>query len=342
MDPATRNSADTDTEISGAEELLKRWKTGDTEDASKPSEDTSDDTEEPEDTEEEPEDDEDQSEDDSDEDSDDDDDSGGETKSKPKQKVIIENDADAYVKAKIDGKEIEIKVADLTRLYGQEAALTRKSQETAELRKQSEATLARHQVGLEAMLKRAQDRWEPYSKINWIALTKDPDVSQEELSALHSEAQKVWSDVQFLQQGLDGVLQQKQAQSRQELHRQGQEAWKYLSDPDTGIKGWDDKLYGDLKSFAVNHGLPKDTIESIVDPHVFKLLHKAYLYDKGQKATKETTKVTKTAKKIIKETPEPVTKQVKKGASNKAEDKFRRSGSVDDATELLLSRWSDK
>jgi hypothetical protein len=334
----TDNSGTEDRELeSGSDEdaLLKRWKVpSDSEDAEEPSDDTSNDDEEEteDDAEVEESDDEGQSEDDTEESEEDDD--------KPKKKVIIDNDADAYVKAKIDGKEVEIKVGDLTRLYGQEAALTRKSQETAELRKQSEVTLTKHQAGLEALAQRAQQRWEPYSQINWIALTKDPNVSQEELSALHEEAKKAWDDVQFLNGSLDALVKDKTQAHYKELQRQGQEAWKVLSDPDKGIKGWSEKLYGDLKSFAVSEGLPRETIETIVDPGVFKLLHKAYMYDKGQKASKETTKVTKTAKKIIKGTPEAVTKNVK--GQNSAEERFRRTGSVDDATEALLARWSKK
>jgi hypothetical protein len=332
-------------EDSGAAELLKRWNVpSDTEDAKELSKDTSDDDDEPDVDDDDPEDDDSQSDDDSEDTEDDDtDDTDDAEEDKPKQKVVIEPDADAYVKAKIDGKEVEIKVGDLTRLYGQEAALTRKSQETAELRKQSEVTLAKHQAGLEVLAKRAAERWEPYSKINWIALTKDPNVSQEELTALHAEAQRVWDDVQFLNGSLDAVVQQKTEAHYKELHKQGQEAWKVLSDPETGIKGWNDKLYGDLKSFAVNQGLSKETIDNIADPSVFKLLHKAYMYDKGQKATKETTKVTKTPKKIIKETAEPAAKEVKKGKTTKsAEARFRSSGSVEDAADLLLSRWSTK
>lgn len=335
--PTDNSGADDTTELSGEAELLRRWGVpSDTEDANEPSDDTSDENEDTDVDEEDTEDDEGQSEEDSEETEEEDD-----VPASPKKKVVIESDAEAYVKAKIDGKEVELKVGDLTRLYGQEAALTRKSQETAELRKQSEATLARHQAGLEVLAERAKARWEPYANINWIALTKDPNVSQEELSALHAEAQKVWDDVQFLNNSLDAVVQQKTEAHFKELNKQGQEAWKVLSDPETGIKGWSEKMYGDLKSFAVSSGIPKDTVETIVDPSVFKLLHKAYMYDKGQKASKQTTKVTKTAKKIIKETPETVSKQMKRGDDHRAaEAKFSKSGSVDDAAELLLARWS--
>ncbi len=274
---------------------------------------------------------------DSEEDADESDDDDDKTTPKSK-KVILEPDAEAYVKHKVDGKEIEIKVSDLTRLYGQEASLTRKSQEAAELRKQSEESVLKYATGLESMLQRAQARWEPYSKINWLALTKDPNVSQEDLAALHKEAQTVWDDVQYLQTSLDSTVQEVQKARQADLMKQGQEAWKVLSNPETGIKGWSDKMYQDLTEYAVSEGLSKDIVGQLVDPAAFKLLHKAMLYSKGQKATKQVKGVDKTPKRIIKETPEPAKQSITKGTkgTTEARERLKRTGHVDDATDAFL------
>jgi hypothetical protein len=59
-----------------------------------------------------------------------------EDEDKPSKKYADDND-DTYVKVKVGDKEEEVKVNDLKRLYGQEASLTRKSQEVAEIRKTS-------------------------------------------------------------------------------------------------------------------------------------------------------------------------------------------------------------
>jgi hypothetical protein len=67
-------------------------------------------------------------------------------------------DDGAYVKLKVDGEEKEVPVKDLTRLYGQEAALTRKSQEVAEQRKQAEAESQKHVSALQVLLTRAQEK----------------------------------------------------------------------------------------------------------------------------------------------------------------------------------------
>lgn len=261
-----------------------------------------------------------------------------ESKDKPKKKVILENDADAYVKHKIDGKDVEIKVSDLTRLYGQEAALTRKSTEAAELRKAAEAQATKYVAGLEQMVQRAQTRFEPYSKIDWIAITKDPNFSKEDAQALYAEAQKAHDDLQFLQTSLDAVVKDVHQQRHNELVKKGQEAWKVLSDEKTGIKGWGEKLYGEVTKFATDNGISTEVIKNLVDPSAIKLLHKAMLYDKSQTAVAKTSKVNKTPKKIIKESSEAATSKVKAGKVSDAEKRLRLSGSLDDATDAFMAR----
>ncbi len=268
----------------------------------------------------------------------------GDTEEEPKasKKVILEPDADAYVKHKVDGKEIEIKVSDLTRLYGQEAALTRKSQEAAELRKEAEARTLKVATAHTEMLARAEARWLPYSKINWIALTKDPNVSQEEVTALHAEAQKAYDDVQYHTTTLDSTIKEVQQARHNELVKRGQEAWRVLSNPETGIKGWNEKLYSDITSFASKNGLAPEILKELVDPSAFKLLHMAMLYEKGKQAVNSTKKINKTPKRIIKESAEPATRAAKSNKLTTAEQRLHKSGSLDDATEVLMRRMGLK
>lgn len=290
--------------------------------------------EESEDDEESETDDEDESEEEPDEDSED---------TKKGKKVVLEANADAYVKAKIDGEEREISIKDLTRLYGQEAALTRKSQEAAEIKKAADTQGAKYVAGLENLVKRAQERWSPYSQINFLALTKDPDINAQELTALTSEAQKAWEDLQYLQGSLDNVLKDAVDQRRNNLMTQAKEAVKVLSDPKTGIDGWSDKLYNDIRAFAINSGLDATMVNELVDPQAIKLLHKAMLFEKGSQAAKTVTKkVDKTPKRIIKGQPEVVTKSRKPSNADAAYKKLQQSGSLDDATDAILARMGIK
>jgi hypothetical protein len=79
------------------------------------------------------------------------------------QRKYAEDDDATYVKVKVGEEEHEVSVKDLKRLWGQESALTQKSQQVAEARKAVETEQQRYITGTAAMLDRAKARYEPYS-----------------------------------------------------------------------------------------------------------------------------------------------------------------------------------
>jgi hypothetical protein len=256
---------------------------------------------------------------------------------KPKAK---DADDKLVVKIKVDGKEHEVSVKDLKRLYGQETALNRKSQEVAAERKKVEETGAKQVVALTKMLERAQERAKPYQSIDFFALAKDPNISAEEMTALRKEAQSAFDDVNFFGQELDQTFKQLQDNRAQNLRTQALAAHKVLSDPKSGIDGWNEPLYNDIRSYAVSQGLPAGYVNEIADPNAIKLLHKAMMYDRGKKALSKTTKIDKTPKKIIKTSSNSVSSNQKGRSGKDAMDKLRMSGDVDDAASVFLSRMS--
>jgi hypothetical protein len=255
---------------------------------------------------------------------------------KPKKTTTIDSD-DAVVKVKVGEEEHEVPVKDLKRLWGQEAALTRKSQEAAEVKRQAEQTGTKYVAGLEGLLTRAREAAKPYEQINFLALSKDPSVTAEELTALMAQAQSAHENVKYLESELNGVVQHVEQARQTNLKAQATECLKVLTDPKTGIEGWNGQMYNDLRSFAVNSGLPGNLVNELVDPVVFKLLHKAWLFDKGQKATTKTTKIDKTPKKIMKGTVEnQIIKRAPK--QEKAFAKLQRTGDIEDAENAFLAR----
>lgn len=280
--------------------------------------------------------DDDRSEDDSDDDADE------EADEKPKKRYLEDTEEETYVKLKVDGQEVEASVKDLKRLYGQEASLTRKSQELAATRKTVEDTGAKYVAGLSKLMEQAERDFEPYANLDFLALAKDPDISAEELTALRNEAETRFNRVNFLKSELDATVQQAEANRYNLLRQQAVECVKVLEDPEKGIKGWNSQLYDELRTFAIDQGLDKQVVNELVDPAAIKLLHAAMMYHKGQKALTDNkiTKVNKTPKKIIKTTSSEVSKAATKGPSG-AMQKLRKSGSQDDAAAAFLERWSD-
>lgn len=262
------------------------------------------------------------------------------TDKKAKKPTVIESE-DALVKIKVDGQEVTASIKDLKRLYGQEASLTRKSQEAAQIKQKAEESGARYVAGLESLLNRAKEQAAPYANINFLALTKDPNVSSEELAALSDAANKAFDNVRYLESELDGVIKTANEQRQQQLMVAAKEAIKVLTDPKTGIPGWNEQLYNDIRRFAVDSGMNEQVVNEMVDPTAFKILHMAMQYQKGKTAVTKTKKVDKTPKRIIKGTPDETIKKSKTSQKTDAFKRARDTGHVDDAAEAFLSRWEN-
>ena len=262
------------------------------------------------------------------------------TDTKAKKPTVIESE-DALVKIKVDGQEVTASIKDLKRLYGQEASLTRKSQEAAQIKQKAEESGQKYVAGLESLLNRAKEQAAPYANINFLALTKDPNVSSEELSALSDAANKAFDNVRYLESELDGVIKTANEQRQQQLMVAAKEAIKVLTDPKTGIPGWNEQLYNDIRRFAVDSGMNEQVVNDMVDPTAFKILHMAMQYQKGKTAVTKTKKVDKTPKRIIKGTPDETIKKSKTSQKTDAFKRARDTGHVDDAAEAFLSRWEN-
>lgn len=303
----------------------------DTEDNDDETDDSNDTDDEPSETEEDtPEEDE----------SEDEEEAEGESETEEKDQKSYASD-ETFVKLKVDGKEVEASVKDLKRLYGQEQSLTRKSQEAAETKRKADEAVVKHVTGLEKLLERAKEQAAPYANINFLALTKDPNVSSEELSALSDAATRAFENVRYLEQELDGVFKTAQAERQQQMMVQAREAIKILSDPKTGIPGWNEQMYNDIRKFAVDTGMNEQIVNELVDPVAFKVLHMAMQYQKGKSALNKTKKVDKTPKRIIKGTPEETVKRAKANPKQEVYKRLKETGSVDDAADAFMAKWGE-
>lgn len=262
----------------------------------------------------------------------------GEADEKTEKKYA--DDEGTYVKVKVGEEEHEVAVKDLKRLFGQEATLTKKSMEVAERIKAAEATQAKSLAALDVLVKRAQEAANPYRNINWAVLMKDPNVSAEDLGALQEAAKAAFDNEQFLTGQLDNYMREVQQQQAATQQQAAQACIKALTDEKspTYIKGWDQKLYNDLRSFAVSVGANKQMVDALVDPAAFKLIHMAMQYHKGaQKVV--TQKVNKAPKKIVKAstTSAPPSKDTSKAIDrSKAVAKMKKAGGNAESTEAAF------
>jgi hypothetical protein len=263
-----------------------------------------------------------------------------EDEDKPSKKYADDND-DTYVKVKVGDKEEEVKVNDLKRLYGQEASLTRKSQEVAEIRKTVEADQAKNIAAYDVLLKRSTERASQYRDLPWTQLMKDPNVPADQLAALQAEAQKAFEDEAFLKNEIDGFMQKVSADQLKARQTAARDCLKSITTPESKhhIKGWNEALYNDIRKFAADEvGLDADLVNNLTDPGAFKVLHMAMQFARGAKKV-VTQKVNKTPTKIVKNSASaPAARSSAKTVTTKsAVNKAIKSGSQDDAINAFLA-----
>jgi hypothetical protein len=262
-----------------------------------------------------------------------------------KKRKYADDDDETYVKLTVNGKEEEVSVKSLKRLYGQEKALTQKSQEVAEHRKSLEQETEKNALAHTAIFKRAEERWAQYAGIDFNLAAKE--LSTDEYAALKAAAQSAYEDVQFLGTQLDafhGTIKQRQ---QADLVDRAKKSLEVLTgDPESGgIDGFNEKLYEDVRAYAIKEGFSRETVANLVDASAIRIMHKAMLYDRGRaKASSKTTivkKVDKTPKKVIKTSsaPDRTNSDSKSHSAQfaKANAKLRETGSMDDAAEAFMA-----
>lgn len=238
---------------------------------------------------------------------------------------------DDEVEVVVDGEAKKVPVKDLKRLYGQEASLTRKSQEVAKLRKDAEESGARYTTAIQTLTSRAYEKWKPYSEIDY--LVAQTQLSPEEFAALRQEAQAAFNEYKYFTEELDGHMKAHQEEQVRETRKQATEAIKVLTEE---VPGWSNKLYDDIRFYGVSQGIPEADMNSIISPVAIKLIHKAMLYDNAKKVATE--KKVKAPAKSLKATTKPA--RASSSSERDSLSKLRSTGNVYDAADVILQRMT--
>ena len=257
----------------------------------------------------------------------------------------VELSDDSLVEITVDGDTKQASLKDLKRLYGQEASLTRKSQEVASRRKEADDALARTDFSYRKLFERAEARNKPYQELDMLVASRS--MSVEDFAALRREAKEAETDLKFLQEESNSFYQETQKQFQAQQQQAAQECIKTLQE---NVPGWDNEMYNNIREYAVSVGLPKEAVDQYVDPNVIMLLNKARMYDQT-KATASTKKAkamkVKTSKgKVLrskKAPPSTVDANTRKReqTAKRVRDNRSRVGDLDDIADALMSRWEE-
>lgn len=260
----------------------------------------------------------------------------------PEKKFV--EDEGLYVKVKVGDEVQEVPVKSLMRLHGQEAALTKRSQEVANQRKQAEAQQQQYAASLDMLAQRAVARANEYRQIDFMAMARDPNVPPEQLNALQVAAQEAMQEEAFFKTEINNVVTAHQQQNAELMAKQAQDTVRELGDPASPyhIEGWNQEHYSNLLKFATDVGLDPGIANALVDPAALKIIDMAMAYKRGSQAP--TKVVNKTGKRIVKGKSSPVRNRSssKDRRASDAMKKLQQTGSQDAAAEAFLARWEDE
>ena len=248
-------------------------------------------------------------------------------------KILTE---DALVEVKVGDETNQVSVKELSRLYGQEKSLTQKSQQLSSQKKQVEQDGLKYASALENLVKRAEERWKPYSEVDFLVASKKMDAN--EFQQLRSEANSAYQDYQFLTQEADKFSKDITAQQQNQLREQAKETIKVL---ENDIPNWSNELYNNVRSYAVDQGMEQQVVDQIVDPVAIKMIHKSRLYDEAKKKasikkkSKVTTKVLK--KSVSTDVAKAEAKRQKKVTSAQRISKAGNDWEL--VADALMERW---
>lgn len=246
-------------------------------------------------------------------------------------------DDTAKVRVKVGDEELVVDVKDLKRLYGQESALTKRSQEIAARAKEYEAKTTQAVTALDKMQAQAKKAFEPYEKIDWAQAARS--LSQADYNQLRADAQDAHNSLRFITEELDAQMKGAKDYAESEMRRMASEAAKQLKDQASPhyIDGWSKELYGKMRDFASEAGLKNDVFDTIVDPAALKIIHDAMQF-RAEKA-KVKAVVTKAKAKVVSEKQlSPKSTGVSDVRDKAAMQRLQESGSVDDAAAVYLAR----
>lgn len=242
---------------------------------------------------------------------------------------------------KVDGKDVEVTLDELQKGYSRTQDYTRKTQQVAEMRKQTEAQLTairaeREQYAqlLGALSEQVKAAAEP--QIDWDRLYQEDPIEYVRQREVMRENREKAAAIQAEQQRLAEISQQEQMQKLQ-IHK-AKESQALLE----AIPTWKDPAKAKaekamLIEFGQKMGFTPQELGNIYDHRVVLALRKAALYDQMQAKRQGIKPVTNNGPKPAK--PGAAGRVSQMSDAVRAKQRLAKTGRVDDAAsaiELML------
>ena len=238
---------------------------------------------------------------------------------------------------KVDGKEVDVTLDELQKGYSRTQDYTRKTQQIAEVRKQTEAELQevraeREQYAqlLGALQAQVQQAAQP--QVDWDRLYNEDPIEWVRQREVMRENQEKAAAIQSEQQRLAQLSQREQLQQREALLAQEQEALV------AAIPEWKDAKKAQaekamLVQFGQKIGFTPDDLKNVVDHRAVVMLRKAALYDQMMSKRGQIKPVTNNGPRPAK--PGAAGRVSSNTEAMRAQQRLAKTGRVDDAADAI-------
>jgi hypothetical protein len=239
---------------------------------------------------------------------------------------------------RVDGKEVDVTLEELQKGYSRTQDYTRKTQQIAEVRKQTEVELQavraeREQYAqlLSALESQVQQVAQP--NIDWDRLYQEDPIEWVRQREVMRDNQDKAAAIQSEQQRLNQLSQQEQAQFMQQRLQHEQEALL------AAIPDWKDPKKAQaekalLVEFGQRVGFTPDELKNVVDHRAVLMLRKAALYDQMMSKRGNIKPVTNNGPRPAK--PGAAGRVSNATESVRAQQRVAKTGRVDDAANAIF------
>jgi len=239
---------------------------------------------------------------------------------------------------KVDGKEVDVTLEELQKGYSRTQDYTRKTQQIAEVRKQTEGELQavraeREQYAQLLSALEAQVQQVAQPNIDWDRLYNEDPIEWVRQREVMRDNQEKAAAIQSEKQRLSQLSQQEQAQFMQQKLQHEQEALL------AAIPDWKDAKKAQaekalLVEFGQKIGFTPDELKNVVDHRAVLMLRKAALYDQMMSKRGNIKPVTNNG-------PRPAKPGAAGRVSNstevvRAQQRVAKTGRVDDAANAIF------
>jgi hypothetical protein len=239
---------------------------------------------------------------------------------------------------KVDGKEVEVTLDELQKGYSRTQDYTRKTQQIAEARKQTEAELQavraeREQYAQLLSALEAQVQQVAQPNIDWDSLYQQDPIEWVRQREVMRDNQDRAAAIQSEQQRLSQLSQQEQAQFMQQRLQHEQEALL------AAIPDWKDPKKAQaekalLVEFGQRVGFTPDELKNVVDHRAVLMLRKAALYDQMMSKRGNIKPVTNNGPRPAK--PGAAGRVSNNTEAVRAQQRVAKTGRVDDAANAIF------